>query len=51
VASAYGWVTIEIFSMVKRAHPLYSNNTFMRYNMTQILYLLHPKETFGWFGI
>jgi hypothetical protein len=25
-ASAYGWVTIEILSMVKRAHPLYSNN-------------------------
>jgi hypothetical protein len=25
VASAYGWVTIEILSMVKRAHPLYSN--------------------------
>jgi hypothetical protein len=26
VASAYGWVTIVIFSMVKRAHPLYSNS-------------------------
>jgi hypothetical protein len=25
VASAYGWVTIVILSMVKRAHPLYSN--------------------------
>jgi hypothetical protein len=25
VASTYGWVTIEILSMVKRAHPLYSN--------------------------
>jgi hypothetical protein len=25
VASAYGWVTIAILSMVKRAHPLYSN--------------------------
>jgi hypothetical protein len=29
VASAYGWVTIEILSMVKRAHPLYSNNLYM----------------------
>jgi hypothetical protein len=28
VASAYGWVTIEILSMVKRAHPLYSNTHF-----------------------
>jgi hypothetical protein len=26
-------------------------DTFMRYNMTQILYLLHPKEEFGRFGI
>jgi hypothetical protein len=26
VASAYGWVTIVILSMVKREHPLYSNN-------------------------
>jgi hypothetical protein len=26
VASAYGWVTIVILSMVKRAHPLYSNS-------------------------
>jgi hypothetical protein len=26
VASAYGWVTIVILSMVKRAHPSYSNN-------------------------
>jgi hypothetical protein len=25
VASSYGWVTIVILSMVKRAHPLYSN--------------------------
>jgi hypothetical protein len=25
VASAYGWVTIVILSMVKRAHPSYSN--------------------------
>jgi hypothetical protein len=25
VASAYGWVTIEILSMVKQEHPLYSN--------------------------
>jgi hypothetical protein len=25
VASAYGWVTIAILSMVKQAHPLYSN--------------------------
>ena len=25
VASAYGWVTIVILFMVKRAHPLYSN--------------------------
>jgi hypothetical protein len=25
VALTYGWVTIEILSMVKRAHPLYSN--------------------------
>ena len=27
--SAYGWVTIVILSMVKQAHPLYSNNEFM----------------------
>jgi hypothetical protein len=26
VASAYGWVTIVILSMVKRAHPSYSNS-------------------------
>jgi hypothetical protein len=26
VASAYGWVTIEILSMVKRAHPGYILN-------------------------
>jgi hypothetical protein len=25
VALAYGWVTIVILSMVKRAHPSYSN--------------------------
>jgi hypothetical protein len=25
VASAYGWVTIVILSMVKQAHPSYSN--------------------------
>jgi hypothetical protein len=25
VASSYGWVTIVILLMVKRAHPLYSN--------------------------
>jgi hypothetical protein len=27
VASAYGWVTIVILSMVKQAHPLYSNRS------------------------
>jgi hypothetical protein len=26
MASAYGWVNIVILSMVKRAHPLYSNS-------------------------
>jgi hypothetical protein len=30
VASAYGWVTIVIFSMVKQAHPLYSNKNHSR---------------------
>jgi hypothetical protein len=30
VASAYGWVTIVILSMVKRAHPLYSNKKIRR---------------------
>jgi hypothetical protein len=28
VASAYGWVTIVILSMVKREHPSYSNTTY-----------------------
>ena len=28
VASAYGWVTIVILSMVKRAHPLDSNKLY-----------------------
>jgi thiamine kinase-like enzyme len=30
VASAYGWVTIEILSMVKREHPLYFNKVDYR---------------------
>jgi hypothetical protein len=28
VASAYGWVTIVILSMVKQAHPSYSNTIY-----------------------
>jgi hypothetical protein len=42
VASAYGWVTIVILSMVKRAHPLYSNMA-LKYNPFNVLF---PKYNF-----
>jgi hypothetical protein len=43
VASAYGWVTIEILSMVKRAHPLYSNKKLIN----QLRYLLARDDQLG----
>jgi hypothetical protein len=48
VASAYGWVTIVILSMVKRAHPLYSNRSvkdqlFWRFKGVRLLLLLSLK--------
>jgi hypothetical protein len=33
VSLAYGWVTIVILSMVKRAHPLYSNKEDIHLNL------------------
>jgi hypothetical protein len=35
VASSYGWVTILILSVVKRAHPLYSNKRSKEFEFKQ----------------
>jgi hypothetical protein len=47
VASAYGWVTIAILSMVKRAHPLYSNRPHLEKSLGQASINKEAPNSFG----
>jgi hypothetical protein len=40
VASAYGWVTIVILSMVKRAHTSYSNRPHLYHELLSLCFIM-----------